>query len=156
MSARFGLVVFGFGVLALSVGLFLPALIDAPTNQARTAESLEEGQMAKIDGIRLELVEVNQGQGFVNLTVTDLATLESANISNLSVGETKTATPVDDPVEVSLTEITGGTEATLEASFPWTYGWNDSAKLIVDNFDVLLVLVGFVTVLGGIAAIINQ
>ncbi len=155
-AGKLAVAFFALGMVAIVVGAMVPATIDAQDAEARDTVLLEEGDTAEFDDvIELELLAVNNAESFVNVTVRDIETQSDANITNLSVGETKTVSPVSDNVSVTLEEIETGNSADLTPSFSRTYGWNGGAKLFMNEMDTMLTLVGFVMVVGGLGAVMK-
>lgn len=154
---RPAMAIISLGMLALMMAFFVPPIIDAQDNEIRNTVELEEGESVIVDEVvRLEMNTVDNANSLVNLTVRDVSTQSGVNVTNLSVNETKTVTPVDEPISVTLESIETGQRAEVTPEFSRTYGWNDGAAAFIAELDTIMTVVGFLAVAGGIAAVLNR
>lgn len=156
-AGKLAVAFFAIGVLALIIGTLVPATIDAQDAEKRDTVLLEEGESEIYDDvIEIELLAVNNSGSNVNVSVRDTATQDNQNITNLSIGETKSVNLVGGAVEVTNEDIETGQSADLTPAFARTYGWEPGAKTFADNLDIMLSLLGILMVLGGLGQVMKQ
>lgn len=151
MSPRLTTTLIAFGVLVLFVGLLLPAVITAANTDASTTQSLDEGTPETITpGLNITL-DSSDGTN-ATITVTDTNTLDSE--TNILVeGDTANYSTNNETTTVTAGTINANsTTATIEYSR--TYGWAGGPKAFVGQLDVMLALLAFLLVFGGLWAVI--
>lgn len=152
MADRLVMAFLTLGFFVVAIGLFVPPLIDAQELESQGATELDEGQSETFDElVTVTLDAANVNPDNINVTVTDEETLSDEVLTNISVGETKTATPRNgDEIDVTLDEVLDGNTAQFTVSFATTYGWDPAAIVFINNFDVMITLVGVLVILGTI------
>lgn len=154
MARQLVLAAFGLGLLALTVGLFIPAVIDADQETTREAVELDINESTLVDDIiRYELDAANVTNGTANLTVTDTSSYTEAK-ANLTEGDTVNISLPDDEVSVTLVSVESDGTARIQPDQPYTYGWNSSAKTFLAEIDTIMVLIGTIIMLGGVGSVV--
>lgn len=150
MSHRLIMGAVALGVLVLAMALFVPSLIDATQDDAQKTVELTEGSSQNLtERLSLTAHDISSGQSEANVTLENLVTL-NRTAEHLNVSETKTLNLSNEDVEVTLDSISDTDEALITATYSPMFGWDAGPRTFVENLDLVLALLGALTILGGI------
>lgn len=143
----------GFAVLFLLVALLFPTAMTASQTNASSEYFLTTGDKVRVtDGLNVTANNVNSTAA--NITVLGTQTGDS---DTQVINETNTSTFLTDGTNTNITvnEITSKGQppedtANLTVEYSRTYHWEENTRKIIKTADVLLALLGFLVVFGGL------
>lgn len=151
MSPRLTTTLVAFGVLVLFVGLLLPAVITAANTDATVTENLNKSTPETVtDGLNITLTKSDGTNATIELE--DTVTFESET-NTLTEGDTVTYTINNETTNVTADAIDPNWAITT-VEYSRTYGWAAGPKAFVGQLDVLLALLAFLLVMGGLWAVV--
>ena len=149
MSLKLAVIVFGFGLLVVAGAFFFPAMVDQSSGETERAFGLEEGESNVLDGkIELTADEISQNNAEGNILDRKSGDNE---VFDLNEGENTTVVLDDQNVTVEL-QRTAGNYASFKVIYPATFAHGETTKTIINNFDIIMALVFFIIIMGGLAA----
>jgi hypothetical protein len=139
------------GILVLCVAVFVPTLVDGTQNDKTAIAEIEENSTFDYtDKLSVEAVSVSQSSSSATIEVRNSETFESSQ-KVLNASESKVYQVGGENVTATLEQLrfsTGGEYATVSVSYPPTFGFGDASKDFFENMEIVIVLVGFIIVLG--------
>lgn len=133
---------FGIGVLILIVGLLVPAMITSTTQDTTEAVILEENETAELtDTLQIGLDQVQTSASYTDNATVSLTNLRDYDSTQAVINDTAsdTLTLSGDSITVAV-DLRTSSSALLSATFAGTFGWNDGARTVMQNMDVIIVL----------------
>lgn len=141
-----------FSLIVLLIGFAFVPMISSTDKSDATTE-LSQGDTVTIgDTINLTAVEVDGTNDTATLEYVDIEGTDSFQATyDLNVEETQTLS--GENITTNTTQI--DSMATVETTYPATFGWDEGAKGIAEYLDLILVVMGFVAVVGGFVRVIQ-
>lgn len=145
------------GVIILFLVVSVPVVVDSTTGDNSQTLQLEEEDTVSLSN-RLELTNERirpPTPENATFTVRDTETLESQT-QLIQNGSQATYELSGGNVTVAVTSITDSQTETVTATVTYgtTYGWSDGAQTLANNLPLILVVVGFIVVLGILKSVI--
>lgn len=148
MSDKFIGAAVAMGVFVLILGLTIPAIVAAPTNTIDYTTSLSESGEETIDNkLAIRLNEANGTQGTANVTLTDVETNQSLT-ETLTQNETETVELRGESINLTLGSPTMDSVALLTVGYPSMYSLDGPARIFIENFSLLIVILSFLFAIG--------
>lgn len=138
---------FGFGLLVLSVGLFIGPMAQSATTDAQTSEIVSDGETVQPHQ-NIEMTVTENGSA-LDVTLTDTREADRQNVT-LSEGENATVDLSGGEINVTYDMRFGNGEHVVVLEFPPTFSYDDGTAAFYQNLDFLLVLIGFLFTISGL------
>lgn len=137
---------FAVGVIVLALAFGVPQLIDATQTDAQASFNLTVGESSNAtETLAVEAKAVNATADNATIELTDLRSLDT-NSTTLNGSETDSVSLSGDTISVEL-RSTAGNASLLTVTYPPMFAWDDSARTVMENLDVVFVLVVVLAIL---------
>jgi hypothetical protein len=141
----------GIVLLALLSAFVIPTMVSSATTEQSIQLELEETDTEEVtSGLSLTLETLGQSQATV--TLRDNETSQTQNIT-INEGATENYTLPGGSGSITANELTPQT-GTFTTTYSPTYGWNPAGKTIISNIGLILSLMVFVVIVGGIKVVL--
>lgn len=139
------------GILVLSVALFVPTLVDVTQDTKQDIAQIQNQSTEEFTGrLSVRVTDVSFSGSKATVEVSNSDTLES-NETTLNVSQSEQLTVGGENVTVKLENvdlITGYEYATVTVTYRPTFGFGSGSKIFFQNMEIVIVLIGFIIVLG--------
>ena len=149
MSLKIAVAFFGFALLVVTGAFFIPSMLDASSGETDRSFFLEEEEKEILDG-KLEIsVEALSGNS-VEGTILDTGAGELHSF-DIEAGNEETFDFNGEDITVSVQHVSG-TAASFKITYPSTFGYDENTLPIIENFDIMLIVMFFIAIMGGLAS----
>lgn len=153
MAQRLLVAVVAFGIVVLMVALALPAAIDATKDNRTAGFELSAGENATVtSGLEIHAESVSASGQEATISLQDTETRRSIT-HTIPENESEPYHLSDHTMNVTVQDIDSNDVALVSVDYPPTYGWSESSRTLAGLSDVLLAILAFVLVLGGLGAV---
>lgn len=147
-------IAFCLGILALASAFFLPSIIDATQQDAKTTLELDEYENQNItQRLHINASSVNSTTKTATITYQKRTTLEDQNIS-LTEGANGTVQLANEDILVTLNEVSDNGKIIVTTQYPPTFGWNRGSREFIKHFDIILALLALTLGMGALKKVI--
>ena len=147
MSLKIAVAFFGFALLVVTGAFFIPSMLDASSGDTDRSFSLEEGEKELLDGmleISVDELSGNSAEG----TILDTGAGELHDFE-IEEGNEETFDFSGQDITVSVQQVSG-TAASFKITYPSTFGYDERTVTMIEYFDIMLVVVFFITIMGAL------
>lgn len=138
----------GIGLLALILGVAMPMLISSTTTDTTESVILDVNESTDLTDtleIRLDAVETSSNEtNNATVSVTNLRDYETSSVT-INDTESDTVSLSGSDIDVSV-DLRTADSALIGVDYPPTFGWDESAVMLVENLDVIMVVVTIVII----------
>lgn len=152
MSAKLPVAFVALGMFTLLIAFAVPPAISASQSTTTDTFVLGEDETAAVtDGLNVTLDDSTDGNATVTFEDTETGISETVTVNE---SETVNVTLNGEDVTVTVTE-SSELEAQLEVEYSQRYGWDAGAKTVASHLDVILLIVAFALLVGGMGAVVS-
>lgn len=139
-------------LLMLFGAFVVPTLMDSTETPQTFETRLEPGMTEEVtDGLELAVNET--GNNEATIVVTDTQTDQEERLV-IAQGTTEQYDLPGGSGNITAVETTNQA-ATLDVTYDPMYGWSAGAQAIVDNIDIILVMLMFLVLMGGLKVVVS-
>lgn len=144
--------IIGVTLLVLFLALAIPTMMDKTTYPNEADLELSEGDTREVtNGLEITLTDTSNTDATVDLT--DLETGVTANYT-IATGDTVSYSLPGGDGNITA-DTTTNQDATFTVDYSPTYGYSPAGEAIIDNIGLLLILIVFTIVVGGMVVVIQ-
>jgi len=134
--------------MALALGLLLPTLIAASTDDAENTVELVENESATLtDRLTVTADQVNETGDNGTIQLTDEQSLDTAT-AFLNESQQKNVTLSGDNITVALDDVATDGTAKITLTYPPLFAWADGPRLFMENIHIVLVGLAAAIIIG--------
>ena len=140
-------------MILMFVAFTFPVIIGESDGTTSSTLTLSEGESDVVtENLRVTVVESTGSD--VEVTATNLRT-GTSDTQTIVEGETGSYNLDSETVNITA-DRTGNDFSTLTVEYPRTFGWDESSSWFVDNLDIFMVVIAFVSIMGVVAMVVRQ
>lgn len=140
------------GLFALLIAFAVPPAISASQSTTNDTFVLAENETTTVtDGLNVTLDASTDGNATVVFEDTETGISETVTLNE---SETVNVTLNGENVTVTLDDASE-TEAQVSVEYSPRYGWDAGAKTVAAHLDVILLIVAFALLFGGMGAVVS-